>query len=281
MANPLNYAPTSLAQTPGGGVIERVRDDEELRRFLMRDPLANAYLLGKLDPSYAPFCRWYGARDVAGELRELLLWYQGLSIPVAFLVGDPDGDPRPFFASCCNTLPDRFHFHIIGEQMSAFREACEVTSYKKMHRMGLERKDYRRGEARPGVEVARLGHRDTAAIMRLYEHYPDHFFEPSQLETGLYFGVRDLEGDLLSIAGIHVVSPEHDVAVIGNLVTHPDARGEGLATVCTRQLLDEVFERVSFVALNVQFNNEPAIRMYTNFGFEPNNIFFEGRCEGS
>ena len=33
--------------------IERVTDREELRRFLMKDRLANAYLLGNLDPQYS------------------------------------------------------------------------------------------------------------------------------------------------------------------------------------------------------------------------------------
>lgn len=280
MANSPQYAP-SLAEDEltQGGIIERVEDEDELRERLMRDRYANAYLLGKLDPAYVPFCRWYGQRDEAGQLTDVLLWYQGLSIPVAFLVAGQD-DPRAFFAACCQTLPSRFHFHIISDQMSAFRDACEVSSYKQMHRMGLERSVYKPVD-QGGLlgRVERLGHRDTAAIMKLYAHYPDHFFEPSQLETGLCFGVRDPEGQLISIAGIHVVSPEHDVAVIGNLVTHPEARGQGLATACTRRLLDELFERVSFVALNVQTNNEPAIRMYANFGFETNNVFFEGRCE--
>jgi len=139
----------------------------------------------------------------------------------------------------------------------------------------LERSNYKTRTTEH--EVERLGHRDTAAIMDLYQHYPDNFFEPYQLETGLYFGVRDEELGLSSIAGIHVFNEEHDVAVIGNFVTHPDRRGQGLATACTARLLDELFGRVSFVALNVQEDNAPAIKMYGNFGFEKNNIFFEGR----
>lgn len=283
MTNPLFHDEASaLIFTPGTrvGVIERIEDEQLLRRFLMHDRCANAYLLGKLDPSYEPFCKWYGERGADGELENLLLWYQGLSIPVAFMVSQKQRDQRAFFQAGAQVLPSRFHFHVIGDQMSAFREACDVEHYKQMHRMGLERADYQHVALPAGQQVERLGHRDTAAIMALYEHYPDHFFEPYQLETGLYFGVRDPEGGLLSIAGVHVISPEHNVAVIGNLVTHPEARGAGHATACTRALLNDLFERVSFVALNVQVNNEPAIRMYTNFGFEPNNIFFEGRCEG-
>jgi ribosomal protein S18 acetylase RimI-like enzyme len=135
--------------------------------------------------------------------------------------------------------------------------------------------------ARDDVEVRRLGHRDTASIMKLYEHYPDNFFEPYQLETGYYFGVRDEDLGLASIAGIHVISEDHDVAVIGNFLTHPARRGRGLASACTERLLRELFDNVSLVALNVQEDNEPAVRMYGNFGFEQNNVFYEGRTTPS
>ncbi|MEM1350639.1 MAG: GNAT family N-acetyltransferase, partial [Myxococcota bacterium] len=209
-----------------------------------------------------------------GELERILLYYLGLSIPVAFWVGEDLSAHPEFFQAGRAIVPERHHFHVIGDQMSAVREHFNVTSCQKMHRMGLERANYVRRQGDP--RVVRLGHRDTAAIMELYAHYPDHFFEPYQMESGLYFGVRD-DDHLVSIAGVHVLNVEHDVAVIGNLVTHPDARGQGFATACTGRLLDELFERVSFVALNVQAQNTPAIRMYTNFGFGPNNIYFEGR----
>lgn len=277
MAESLTSAGNMFGMSLTQPSLERFEDVQELRAFLMRDRFANAYLLGKLDPIYEPFCRWFGHRGADGQIEHLLLWYQGLSIPVAFMVGGKEPF-REFFDGCDSILPDRFHFHVIEEQMSSFRDVFPVTSYQKMHRMGLERANF---VSTPHDErVVRLGHRDTAAIMALYEHYPDAFFEPYQMETGLYFGVRDAEDPtrLISIAGVHVLSPDHDVAVIGNLVTHPDARGQRLATACTGSLLAALFERVSFVALNVQANNTPAIRMYTNFGFEPNNGFFEGRC---
>ena len=58
----------------------------------------------------------------------------------------------------------------------------------------------------------------------------------------------------------------------------PDHRGQGLARSCVSHLLDALFERVSYVALNVQSDNAPAIELFESFGFVANNIFFEGRC---
>ena len=286
MADMIEYS-TELMDTPRphGAPLERVQDKSLLRQFLMKDRYANAYLLGKLDQAYDPFCKWYAQTDATGDITDLLLLYQGLSIPVTFFASATDRDPRHFFQLCQSVLPRRFEFHVIHDDMSIFRDTYKVNAGQKMHRMGLERADYLTATANlpddPNAEmVERLGHRDTAAIMELYQHYPDHFFEPYQLESGLYFGVRHPEeGKLLSIAGVHSISHDYDVAVIGNLVTHPDARGKGLATACTATLLKELFQEVSFVALNVQYTNAPAIRMYTNFGFAPNNIFYEGRSE--
>lgn len=256
--------------------VEKITDREELRDFLMRDKLANAYLLGNLDPSVFHFCDWYCARRDGGEIGSILTVYQGLSLPVVFMVGAKPNF-QDFLTEVKDDLPERFHFHVLENHIDTVRHVFDTKDTVRMHRMGLEREDYKPLD--DTSEVERLGHRDTAAIMELYAHWPDNFFEPSQLETGLYFGVREDDGTLLSIAGIHVVSEEYDVAVIGNLVTHPKARGRGLATVCTGRLLDELFDRVSLIALNVQEDNEPAIKMYSNLGFSDNNVFWEGRCE--
>jgi RimJ/RimL family protein N-acetyltransferase len=255
--------------------VEQVRDREELRDFLMRDRLASAYLLGNLDPAYFQWCKAYGAREDDGSLESVVLLYTGLSLPAVFTAGD-ERHFGELLEAIRNELPERFHFHVQEKQLAALHGVYEPSESKRMWRMGLERQSYIQQTSDGVPYVERLGHRDTAAIMELYQHYPDNLFEAYQLETGFYFGVRDEDLGLASIAGIHVFSEEHDVAVIGNFVTHPERRGNGLASACTARLLDELFEQVSFVALNVQADNAAAIHMYGKFGFEKNNIFFEG-----
>jgi len=254
--------------------MEKLSDREELRDFLLRDKIANAYLLGDLDPDYFPFCEWWGTRDDEGHLESLMMLYKGLSLPAVWSVGSVRGFST-LIRKCRTALPSRFHFHLMEQHLPTVEDTYELADVREMNRMGLHRSDYK-SKGRDS-RVRRLGHGDTAAIMRLYEHYPDNFFEPTQLETGLYFGVDGDDGELVSIAGVHVVSQEYDVAAIGNLVTHPEARGQGLATACTGRLLDELFERVSLVALNVCRDNSPAISVYDNFGFEQNSTFWEGR----
>ena len=254
--------------------VEKLTDREELLEFLMKDRLANAYLLGDLDPAYHQFCEWYGSRQDDGTLRNVMLVYIGLSLPVVIMSGNGEG-LKKFLEDSRSVVPDRFHFHVQEEQMAAVQQVYPTKGAEAMIRMGLEREDFEPLSQDDRVE--RLGHRDTAAIMELYEHYPDNFFEPYQLETGFYFGIRDEGERLVSMGGVHVLSEDYDVAVIGNLVTHSDHRGQGLATVVTARLVEELFERVSLLALNVGKQNEPAVRLYENIGFEANNIFYEGR----
>ncbi len=255
--------------------IEALSDRDELRRFLIKDRLANAYLLGNLDPAYFQFCDWYGARGEQGEISNLVLLYTGLSLPVVFMSGGGEGMER-FLGELEAVLPERFHFHVVEEQMEAVREVFDLSEASRMIRMGLDEASFQSPEFDDRVE--RLGHRDTAAIMELYEHYPDNFFEPHQLETGFYYGIRD--GDkIISMGGVHVVSEEYDVALLGNLVTDRAHRGQGLATAITGRLIDELFDQVSLLALNVGEDNEPAVRLYRSMGFEANNIFYEGRRE--
>jgi predicted GNAT family acetyltransferase len=111
--------------------------------------------------------------------------------------------------------------------------------------------------------------------MALYRFYPDNFFEPYQLESGFYYGIR-VDGRLVSVAGVHLVSERFDVGVLGNIVTHPDHRGRGLSTRCTGYLLEALFERVARVALDVDEGNAAAMACFEQFGFRPRCALVEG-----
>lgn len=269
----MTATPLQLSRAPYM-TIQRLEDREQLETFLKTDRLANAYLLGNLDPKYLPFCKWYGSQN--GSIGFVALEYIGLSLPVVFFTGNAVANADQL-REVKRHLPKRFHFHVIEAHFESFADVFKPTSHQRMLRMGLERSKYQRQETTTTPEP--LGHRDTAAIMDLYQHYPDNLFEPYQLETGLYFAVRDEELGLSSISGIHVKSSDYDIAVIGNFVTHPERRGNGLATSCTTRLLDALFEDVSLVALNVQEQNEAAVAMFKKSGFEQNNVFYEGRVE--
>jgi predicted GNAT family acetyltransferase len=200
-----------------------------------------------------------------------VLLYSGLSVPTMLTAGDPI-DVEAVLAAFRDQLPRRMHGHIRNAHRNGVEAWYDLQGVREMVRMGLSRPQYTTAGSASGAEM--LGHRDTGNLMALYQHYPDNFFDPAQLDSGLYYGVRD-GGDLVSVAGVHVVSERHDVAAIGNIVTHADHRGRGLASRCVRTILDQLFERVGHVALNVQGDNPSALALYRKFGFTERFGFLE------
>ncbi len=256
--------------------VKRLRGDEpDLISLLTRDPVASAYMLGDLAKPYAEHCEWYALGEDGSQIESVLLLYTGLRMP-AVLAKGKTADIKALVEAARSDLPRRFYCHVRAEHISAFEPSFIVNRPKEMSRMGLRKEDF--AGAGDVSDVEALTHRDTGAIMQVYQHYPDNFFEPAQLGTGLYFGVKDGE-TLLSVAGIHVMSEVYDVAAIGNIVTLPDLRGQGLATRCVGRLLEALFDRVGHVALNVERANEPAIASYTKFGFRHSYPFVEGWAE--
>lgn len=117
------------------------------------------------------------------------------------------------------------------------------------------------------ADVERLGAGELGEILALYAaSYPGNWFDPRMLATGHYYGVRE-DGALVSVAGVHVYSPEQRVAALGNIVTHPAARGRGHATRATARLCRELLASVELIGLNVRAANGPAISCYSRLGF--------------
>lgn len=252
-----------------------------VRRFLSRDPFAAAYMLGDLDPIYAPYCSWWiasegghgatseaPARDVA-----VLQVYTGLSAPVVLTHGSAAG-VASILATFIHELPQRAHVHMSTDHLAVLDQRFTLDRVRPMVRMGLFAS--RLAPAASGEEalppgyraVERLSHRDTGDIIELSHHYPDSFFEPHQLSTGHYYGVRTEAGALVALAGVHIVSRTDRLAAIGNVVTHPEHRGRGLSTRTTRHLCRELArEGIELLALNVERRNTSAMRVYEKLGF--------------
>ncbi len=253
---------------------------QALREALRSDPVRTAYLLGDLDPTYAPYTRWF-ASGFYGVPDAVLLVYTGLSVP-AFLTWGQAAGVDAILEAFIDELPERTMAHIEPAHLTDVDRRYDVERLRPMLRMGLRKDDFATfphyaQEPQPLVEP--LGHRDTGAIMELYQHYPDSFFEPTQLSTGHYYGIR-VGGRLTSVAGLHVYSPFERVAALGNVVTHPDSRGQGLSTACTAHLCAALLsEGIELLALNVERDNRSAIRVYEKLGFRSHNSYLEGLVE--
>lgn len=116
-------------------------------------------------------------------------------------------------------------------------------------------------------EAVNLGQADYAEAKELLDlANPGNWFDPGLLGTGFYTGVRR-GGRLLAVAGIHVWSPRYRVAAIGNVATHPDARGQGLGKAAVSALCHRLLAAVDHIALNVKADNASAVALYRSLGF--------------
>jgi GNAT superfamily N-acetyltransferase len=78
------------------------------------------------------------------------------------------------------------------------------------------------------------------------------------------------DGRVIGNASIQRNATRRDTWIIGNVATHPDHRGRGIATAVTEACVRLATRRgARFVALQVVADNDPAFRMYRTLGFQP------------
>jgi GNAT superfamily N-acetyltransferase len=248
-------------------------DPDDIRRRLEQDRSWSVYALGDLWPPFSARSEWYGAPEYANALA---LIYRADGVPVLLTAGEAEA-----VSQVLKGLPPEpeMFLSIRPEHLEAVRSRWEVSSLNPMWRMLLD----------PAAElpvlsspaVTRLGAGDLPAIERLFAdgepagEKPDFFF-PSMLDDGTYFGVRE-SGELVAVAGTHLVVPPASVAAIGNVYTRRDRRGRGYGLAVMAAVVAELRQRqLRTIALNVRQSNTAAQRVYSRLGFRTYCAFFEG-----
>ncbi len=115
-----------------------------------------------------------------------------------------------------------------------------------------------------GVALLDLGAEDAPEMLALAELTEPGPFAPRTHELGRYVGLRR-DGRLLAMAGERFRLP--GFVEISAVCTHPDVRGEGLATELTLNVAASIRARGDEAMLHVLEGNENAIRLYRKLGF--------------
>jgi len=236
-----------------------VTDRSEVAAFLRTDRLYAAYALGDLDASARRRAAWGMAYDAEGRPRGLAMQHLGLPPQPLFLMGDPDACR----AVLTNEVRPRYAFVQARHDLAtAFDNLYRVDLPASLLRMVVNRETFR---PYAGGAV-RLAPADIGDLNRLYQLGLGGGFPASILEDGVYYGVR-VGGRLVAAAGTHVINPDEGIAVVGNVLTHVDHRGQGHAKAVTAGVTAELLERVPDVALNVYADNDPAVAAYSRLGY--------------
>ncbi|NUT33607.1 MAG: GNAT family N-acetyltransferase [Hamadaea sp.] len=239
--------------------VRRLTGRDEVRALLRVHPERHLLALGDLDDAFWPHTEFHHGHG------QTFMIYTALAAPVVVAVADPpEGDMTRLAADGAGLLPDHFYGHLSPEAIDGLRDAYEVSGATDHAYMTL------RGPVTAGAttDVVTLGEADLPEITALQAAANPHggFFEPAMLRAGPYLGVRR-KGALVSMAGTHTWSPAERVAVLGNIATHPDHRGQGLAGDVTAALCRVLGESADLIGLTVNVANEPAVRCYRRLGF--------------
>jgi len=238
--------------------VRTLTNKDEILSFLQQDRLYAAYAIGDLEPSLFAQCQWFGA-EYDGEMRALTLFFTGLQPPALFTMGDADGVAAILDSAL---QPERAYFTCRAEHLPVVEAFYDLDEVEEMFRMAIAPADFRRVPG-PTVKLD-LSHLD--ALHQLYRLGGGNAFAPYQLRDGVYYGV-EVGGQLVSVAGTHLVSPTFGVAAVGNIFTHPNHRRRGYAAACTSHVVEELLAQGLDVVLNVNRENIEAIGVYKRLGF--------------
>ena len=246
-------------------------DKREIRRRLNSDREWSLYALADLDEGMFEHCDWWGV-DATSDLSDgLALVFNALQIQPIFVLGDPESTRRllaalPLAAGYLNLKP---------HQLDAAHGIYRYQQRHQMQRMFIEELKLPEGTAEPLSPI------DRDQVERLYASGDGGgiAFAPFQLDTGFFRGIRRGR-EFVSVAGVHVVSRNESVAGIGNIFTHPDYRGQGLAQIVASAVAVALIEAgIRTIGLNVENTNAIAIRVYERIGFRTHFTYYEGMAE--
>ena len=229
-----------------------------MRSFLERDRLYAAYAICDLEEREFARTRWGVAWDGDDPIA-IVLEYNGPTPQPLFAMGREEGiavilrdliRPRVAYVA---TPPDL---------LPAIEIAYRVDPGPSMVRMWVDRASFHPYPA----TVQRLLPVEIGELNRLYQLGFASWLPATAIADGVYYGLR-VNGQLVSAAGTHVVSPGARLAVVGNVLTHIDYRGRGFATAVTGAVTAELLRTCDQVVLNVRSDNPPALNAYRRLGY--------------
>lgn len=241
-----------------------LHDRSRIETFFRQNPQINVYQLGDLDDAYWPYTWWLAGVE-GNRLVHVLLFYSRYRSPVLQGVVGPDA-PRKleFFKRIRHFLPVQFHAHLDPETSNWCKSIFEHKSHGRFYKMGLTRRVS--GSDHP--EIVPLLPEEASEVVSFYRRvYPDGWFDPSTLQSGVCRGIRR-DGRLIAAGGVHTFSRAYRVAALGNIVVDPEFQGQGLCGVLTSAVCRAAGLHADAIGLNVSVDNEAAIRCYERLGFE-------------
>ena len=251
--------------------VRKLTDPNEILTVLERDRLYAAYAIADLEPEMFQHTHWYLAEG-EGQAFSLALLFTALDPDVLFLMGDAAG-LAVILGSALR--PRRVFVTAQSEHLSTLKAFYRLGQAERTLRMVLDVNAFRPASGK----ALRLSPAYARQLERLYTMGQGNAFSPYQVAQGVFYGVTDKDR-LVSTAGTHVISETYSVAAVGNVFTHPAYRQQGLGTLSTSAVVQELLTRhIQTIVLNVHEGNEIARRIYERMGFKEHCRYIEVLAE--
>jgi RimJ/RimL family protein N-acetyltransferase len=240
--------------------VRRVDDRRRLDSILRRSEAFNAYAIAQLDASLFPQASFYVAES--GSSTALVMHSRGGPGPAIHVWGDPR------LAGALARLHPGSRGSLLTCQSDHIDELLEVYNLwrpQTMARMRIDSASFRPPADRGPVR--RLLAADAPELNRLYALEGEGIaYSGRHVREGVYFGALH-RGRVVAAAGTHTYSKAMGVGVVGNVFTHPDFRGHGLATAVTAAVTAKLLEDCDLIVLSVDPANRSARHVYETLGY--------------
>lgn len=253
--------------------------DAEIYPILARDPVWNCFALADLEPPVRTYSQFALACQDEGEARAACLI---LRHPIIGEVISPFGENEGIDAILRQVeLPENPLIQVQQVHSSLLQRYYRPeAAWRELLRMAVTAASWQPSENVPPRPVKQLDRVDLPALKHLYSQYVGHHFSAdlfAPFPQSLYFGAYEGE-QIIAAGGTHAIVPAHRFAVLGNILTAPEARRQGYATAITSVLVAKLFEQgLSPIILNVFADNVKAIRVYQRLGFQTRHRLVTGK----
>src|SRR3990172_467279 len=238
--------------------VRLIRDIDRLQALLEAHRAYAATVFGYLEPRRFPHTLWH-ALD-GEEDRALFLQSHGPGGATLFCQGDPAG-----LEAILRQVSLQKYSYITFEARhhELARRHFILRGVQRLMRMVVDASVFQPVPLR--AVPLEAGH--LSQINSLYRNAGGVLLSGQHFAEESYYGIW--EGPkLVSVAGTQLISERYGVAVVANVLTHPQYRNRGLATQCVSALTVALLDRVGIVALNVDPENAPAVRAYQRLGYQ-------------
>ena len=239
--------------------------ESKIRTILNLDPIWSAYALADLAPQHAAFCQWFHSAE------SVVLAYLGLTPPVLFATGQKED----VVALSIQVPNGEYQYTLLPEHKHSLEHMLSFQSELQMWRMNYKVDN---PEIAASPDVHRLSGDDLDSMVALFADQADRpdSFHRRQLEESPFYGAYH-EGELVAVAGVHVLSESASIAAIGNVFTHPAHRGQGFGRKVSAQVIRELRRLgIQTIVLNVAKDNNAAVHLYQDLGFQIHCGYYEG-----